>query len=410
MRTQKSFAFVLIRILLGASALTLGAASCSRGEHVLGDSITGGSDQGFGSVDSGDAAATTEAGDELVSYCPSNKCPSAFTTCPSSRFPCDVNLQNDRDNCGVCGNACPADTLRETYECVEGHCTLRCLAYPMTLDCDGVVDNGCETDPGTNDNCAACGDTCLDPAKPCMDPGIVGVPPRCGCGAGETYCPDSYPQCPDLKTNDYNCGGCGTRCDQSIGNDGGPPPANAYYGCDDGQCGAVKCNPNWANCDGDMANGCETNLFSQDDCGTCGTVCPAGTQCKGDANGLPMCACPAGQTYCEQQCFGDTCMGTCVDLASDVLNCGACGFRCGSAWVTRTISFCSFGTCDVRCSQGRADCNGNASDDCEVDTDSDPRNCGGCGIQCDAVAGQACVGGRCVVEPCPDAAIPGETR
>ena len=52
------------------------------------------------------------------------------------------------------------------------------------------------------------------------------------------------------------------------------------------------------------------------------------------------------------------------------------------------------------CNEGRADCNNSQSDGCEVNIDSDPRNCGACGHVCDAVAGQACVAGRCVVEPC----------
>jgi hypothetical protein len=52
--------------------------------------------------------------------------------------------------------------------------------------------------------------------------------------------------------------------------------------------------------------------------------------------------------------------------------------------------------------EGRADCNGNLEDSCEVKIDSDPYNCGACGVVCDAVAGQACVHGRCAVEPCPE--------
>ncbi|AKU95633.1 hypothetical protein AKJ09_02297 [Labilithrix luteola] len=58
--------------------------------------------------------------------------------------------------------------------------------------------------------------------------------------------------------------------------------------------------------------------------------------------------------------------------------------------------------CRLDCGTGRANCNGNQSDACETNIDSDPNNCGGCGITCNAVAGQACVQGRCVVEPCDD--------
>ncbi|MDF2694665.1 MAG: hypothetical protein K0S65_3048 [Labilithrix sp.] len=399
---------VIGQLLAGTLLLTLGLVNCSRGERVLGESL--GEDSGIGNtfVEPPDAA-TLDASFELTSYCPSNKCPAGYTTCPSSRFPCDVNLQNDRDNCGACGVVCPASTERETFECVEGHCVMGCSTYPLTLDCDGVVDNGCETDPGSNDNCASCGDKCLDPAKPCLDPSLIGGAYTCGCDADHLYCEFAFPLfCIDPKTNDFNCGACDVRCDPA--GDGGTPPPNTYYGCLEAHCNELKCKQDYANCDDDMSDGCETSLFDPNNCGVCGNVCPAGTACRADSGGRPMCACPPGQTYCTTGCNGDACVGECVDLASDRLNCGSCGFSCSNMFVTQTVAVCSFGTCSQRCSQGRADCNGNSADDCEVDINSDPRNCGGCGIACDAIAGQACVGGRCVVEPCDQDAGSGTAR
>ena len=396
------------RVVFGGIALLLAAASCSRGERVLGE--------GFDPEgnDTPELAATAEAGTvdasgELLSYCPSNRCPAGHTTCSTSRFPCDVNLNVDRDNCGACGAACPANTLRESYECVDGQCFMSCNKYPTTLDCDGIPDNGCETSTGTNENCAACGDACTDPERPCLNPTIMGAQPRCGCDKGQTYCASAWPLfCVDVHDDDNHCGACNNACDPTGG--GAPTKTNTYYGCRNDECGQLKCNLNYADCNANMDDGCETFLFSNESCGACGKVCPAGTECKADASGRAICACPAGQTFCEYGCYEGICAGECVDFAADPENCGACGFRCADLFATNTIPVCSFGTCSLRCPLGRADCNGNTADDCEVDTNSDPRNCGGCGITCDAIAGQACVGGQCVVEPCEQDAGPVEAR
>src|SRR5262249_33661012 len=66
---------------------------CSRTNDRLGLEI-GQRPAQFGGADAGFDA---EAGvtHDLVTYCPSNKCPPGWTTCPTSRFPCDVNLRLD---------------------------------------------------------------------------------------------------------------------------------------------------------------------------------------------------------------------------------------------------------------------------------------------------------------------------
>lgn len=346
-------------------------------------------------------AATISAEAGLMSYCPSSTCPAGFTTCPNSRFPCDVNLRTDLNNCGACGVACPGRVMGADFTCVEGSCVMMCVGDPPPrMDCDGIIDNGCEVTLGSNDNCTGCGDKCEDPAKPCVM--RRSGTPGCGCSAPEIYCSGS---CVDPRTSDENCGACGTRCDRTNGNATLPP--NAYYGCTNGACGYLKCLPNWADCDGDASNGCETDLYDPNNCGGCGNVCETSEGCQVDALRNPYCVdCPQGQTYCTSSCGVQVrpnrtvCIGECRDLATDPLNCGGCGFACGLKAVNAASPTCSFGSCGFACDQGRADCNGNPSDGCEVDTNTDPRNCGGCRIACDAVAGQACVGGRCVVEPC----------
>ncbi len=79
----------------------------------------------------------------------------------------------------------------------------------------------------------------------------------------------------------------------------------------------------------------------------------------------------------------DDCNGTIDDgfnLATDVLNCGACGHACNFQNSTGT---CRFGVCRVSaCSMGFSDCNRNGDDGCEVDLVNDRTSCGFCGNAC----------------------------
>ena len=380
-------------VLAGAAAaVALGAASCTVAEKtpfIIGNDLPDGSSPGLVTTPAADTSNDGRA--PLVEYCPSDRCPDGYTTCPSSLFRCDVNLQSDRNNCGACGSVCPSSAGGGgRFECVEGRCELTCPPDGNS-DCDGVADNGCETPASDPKNCGGCGIECTDPAKPCT---AWNLRFSCGCPSGYTACQQGglFATCYETRSNDNSCGDCTTRCDPA--GDGGTPPDNMYYGCVNGECGHLKCRPSYGNCDEDEGTGCETLLTTNENCGFCGNSCPAGESCQRDADGNYACMCPPGLTACK---------GRCVDLGTDLYNCGTCGALCVDldgldGWTS--VGTCVHGTCVRMCAAGRADCNGNLDDDCEVNTNSDPKNCGGCGIVCDAVAGQACVGGRCVVEPC----------
>lgn len=355
-----------------------------------------------------DATTPPLDANELVQYCPSDKCPTGLTTCPDSHFPCDVDLRTDRNNCGACGFACPAPTFAELYECVEGRCVLSCHVNSRRLDCNGLPDDGCETNAINDDHCGACGNKCSDPEKPCVARtpfGNIG----CGCFGQDIYCEQSAPWCIDGQTSDQNCGRCYNACDPTNG--GATMYPNSYYGCIEGECGHLKCAPEHGDCDHVIENGCETTLLDRENCGACGNICPDSQECRRNKYGQPQCMCGKGLTFCPMYCSNGVCQGDCYDLATDVDNCGSCHSSCDDPTASFPSPYsegvCSFGTCKRKCNTGRADCNGNIDDDCETNTNNDPQNCGGCGIVCDAIAGQACVGGRCVVEPCSQDA--GET-
>jgi hypothetical protein len=123
-------------------------------------------------------------------------------------------------------------------------------------------------------------------------------------------------------------------------------------------------------------------------CGACGTVCPAGQVCT---QGQCLLNCLGGATKC-----GDACTDTKIDSQ----NCGACGKACG------TGLFCSGSACGSSCGSGTTMCDAGC-----VDTKSDRFNCGGCGTACDVA--EDCVQSACSLQcqmgltlcPTPDAGL-----
>jgi hypothetical protein len=101
----------------------------------------------------------------------------------------------------------------------------------------------------------------------------------------------------------------------------------------------MKCDPGWGDCDGDLTNGCETDVFeSEEHCGACGTTCS--------------------------------------------------GF-------TNATASCSNGVCKLgACSPGFGNCNSDVTDGCETSTDGSTEHCGACGEKCDP--GKVCQAGACV--------------
>ncbi len=186
----------------------------------------------------------------------------------------------------------------------------------------------------------------------------------------------------NLATDPQHCGACANACpsgqacntgvcEESDAGDGGP------------------CSAGWADCDGDPANGCETNINSNPySCGSCGNMCPGGQQCvagvceESDAGDGGLC--PVGTFDCD----GD---GVCEDLMHNSSHCGACFNVCGGG------QSCNQGICSgcggLQCADGWADCNCNVQDGCETSLVFDPSNCGACGVVC--AMGLSCTAGQC---------------
>jgi len=320
-------------------------------------------------------------------------------------YKCGTDLQRDPNHCGACGNKCiEYKPLHMTSRCIDGACALECKASANPRDpadwrnCNGLVDDGCEVDVLTDvNNCGLCGNACAADTS-CIDG-------KCGCPADRKPCrfgPGLW-TCVDTMNDDNNCGGCGNVCDgpppdgcqQEL-------PDHAYYGCRNGACGALKCSQPSVDCNGDLGSGpdecggdgCEAeSLATDDDCGGCGIKCTkAGEHCIDEGNG-PECGVPcakAGKVLCGFDC---------VDFLTDPDNCGACGAPCKMPGPNQARA-CKKGVCAYECAPGFADCNGDPSDGCEVDLSVHPAHCGACGNSCDLAAGQPCIEGKCLMVEC----------
>lgn len=239
---------------------------------------------------------------------------------------CEVDVLSDPQNCGACGNACAAG-----QPCLKG----KCGCAPGWIACNGVCVN-----PKTDDlNCGACGNECQQPASACNPMpkhayfGCVGG--TCGnlkCGGasadcnhdlGPGQCSSDGCEVEDLRTDRNNCGGCGIKCavgEECVDEGAGPECAvpctkfgkvlcKAQGQCADllndpahcGGCGnvcplagphqvrscakgrcAYECAPGFADCNGNPADGCETNVNANPGhCGACGNRCDiaAGQPC-----------------------------------------------------------------------------------------------------------------------------------
>ena len=131
----------------------------------------------------------------LCGGCGSYVCCGAGKTCCGDAC---VDLENDFDNCGACGDPCDPPGPYAEGACVYGTCMYRCVDGAM--DCDGIC-TILDSDPN---NCGACGNVCPASAPVCNG-GICS-----GClNSLQTNC-GGY--CTYLCCDPSNCGACGNVC------------------------------------------------------------------------------------------------------------------------------------------------------------------------------------------------------
>lgn len=83
---------------------------------------------------------------------------------------------------------------------------------------------------------------------------------------------------------------------------------------------------------------------------------------------------------------------------TDPNNCGNCGVVCGNANGTPS---CVSGTCQIACNAGFQNCDGQTANGCEKNVTNDPQNCGNCGVFCSfSHATASCVTSTCQIASC----------
>jgi hypothetical protein len=147
--------------------------------------------------------------------------------------------------------------------------------------------------------------------------------------------------------------------------------AGAYVTCGPGGHCVVppdQCEVGFAHCSSNPDDGCEADLTTPASCGGCVTCSPP----------YPSCVKQNCSYYCAPVCAAptpDLCYLSCVDLQSDLSNCGACGNSC---YVYNAVMACVEGQCTVvQCNDPTtAHCAGDTFCQTALGTDL---NCAGCG-------------------------------
>jgi hypothetical protein len=309
----------------------------------------------------GQACANEHGDSTCISGVCSPTCAPGYADCDGKPLNgCETDIRSTASHCGACGRQCEGGTRAV---CIAGICDLTCEAGKG--DCDRLSSNGCEADTTANPlNCGVCGRACTN----------AHGTTTCSAGACVPTCAAGYADCDGnaangceaaIDTSLENCGGCGKVCSG----------ANGTAVCSSGIC-SVTCTANYADCDANVVNGCESYLLGDPKhCGTCATACTA-------TGGTPSCSAGVCGLTCDAQhadCDTLPANGCEIAIATDKNNCGGCGKVCGGANATAS---CETGACKLICDVGFRDCNANGADGCEASLASDPKNCGRCGHSC----------------------------
>ncbi len=209
-------------------------------------------------------------------------------TCESGQVDCNgicIDPTSDSTHCGVnalCGGGaassvagvCPSGTLCTAGTGGLGSCATACAA--SQVNCGGTCvdptsdENHCGATSGCGTSGGSTGTVC--PAGESCQNGSCSA----SCGANLTGCGSA---CVDESNDPSHCGDCNTVCNG----------ANATNVCRSQVCAIHSCNAGYADCNGTVADGCESNRATDAaNCGACGNVCAAGKVCTAGACATPV--------------------------------------------------------------------------------------------------------------------------
>ncbi|MEZ4393996.1 MAG: hypothetical protein R3A48_23225, partial [Polyangiales bacterium] len=286
--------------------------------------------------------------------------------------------------CSPSADTCPAGQFCDGA-------TFRCAPGCRNDDgcAPGVVDGGVVSDGGVSaTRCDVATRRCVACVTDSHCPaGLVCAGNQCVAGCNPTQpCPSGRTCCDGACIDPQdNTAHCGG-CGMMCAAPNGAPA------CVAGACAVGSCVGSFGDCDGTASNGCETDTStSVAHCGGCGMACAA------RANATASCAAGSCAYTCEMgfaDCDGDPSNGCEVDTRTTVTACGMCGNVCPA---TNGAPSCVAGVCALTCNMGFADCDGTPSNGCEVDTNTALTHCGACNNACPARANatSTCAMGAC---------------
>lgn len=183
------------------------------------------------------------------------------------------------------------------------------------------------------------------------------------CSEGLSECGGA---CVDLASSAAHCGDCATEC-------------STDEVCTAGAC-TLACGSDRTACDG----ACVSTASDPVNCGACGHACATDEVCNTGT--------------CALECSGGlvACGASCVDLSTDRDHCGDCTTACTAPDHAQPV--CARSECAWECQGGFDDCDGDPSNGCEADL-SRPETCGSCASSCASGPGATaiCESGACAL-------------
>ena len=203
------------------------------------------------------------------------------------------------------------------------------------------------------------------------------------------HCANELPD-PDLGETDLDCGGPKCRgCGLGL-------HCLASTDCVEGECLDGTCQE--PGCSNSAQDAGETDFNCGGPCEPCavGQHCLQASDCQSSVCEAGVCLAPS--------CADKTLNGDETDKDCGGVRCDGClpGEHC------QTGTDCLSGLCDentllclVRCVEGRGECDGDYSVECETNLLTDAEHCGDCRAACDlANATSFCAGGECQIDTC----------
>ncbi len=318
------------------------------------------------------------------------------------------DLRTDLAHCGACDHACT--NQHGSTSCSAGSCEPSCDAG--WDDCDGQPDNGCEEDIWQTSSCGADCNTVDCSVAVVHASGVECDSGSCDYGSCQTGWGDCDGERSDgCETDLYQDDACGSTCDNRVDCNSEIAHASGPY-CDAGACDYDQCAAGYDDCDGDRTDGCETDIWQVDGCGT---NCDNRVDCNGQVQNAVTVLCSSGACDYDQcapgyaDCDGDRTNGCETDIWQ-VDDCGnGCdpGPDCTSQVHNASGITCSSGSCDYgSCDSGYDDCDGDRTNGCEVNLDATPTCGSGCGdiVDCTTAvlnaSGVGCSDGQCTYTSC----------